>query len=456
MTPGLRALASLYGVFRHRQADRAALADFQNRRLRDLVEHAYARVPYYRDLFDRAGLQPGGVRTARDLRRLPVTARRDLQEQPVDRIVARGMDPARLITRTTSGSSGQPLAIRRTWLENHILQAVRIRAMHAQGMRATDRVVTVAMDRPPSPNDRIGHVNLLRSLGLYRHRTVHCLAPPPEILDAVAASKPDILGGFGGVLARVAELALEGKGPAVRPRQVIVGGDVLTPLMRRNLHDAFRAPVLELYTCVECMAIASECPETGLLHLAEDGVIVEVLDGDVPAREGERGEVVLTNLHSFAMPFIRYRLGDIVTKGPDVCRCGQPYGTISAVQGRMIDYFQLPGGRVMHPYQIVFGLMSDTIRWMRAYRLVQEREDRVVLLAVAWQTPSDDELQRVRRSLSAALGPDVEFDVRLVPELELERTGKFRVSRSMVRSAYDGLAWNRPSMSSREAGVDRS
>jgi phenylacetate-CoA ligase len=446
MTSGLRALASLYGVCRHRQADRAALVDFQNRRLRDLVEHAYARVPYYRDLFDRAGLQPGDVRTARDLRRVPVTSRRDLQEQPVDRIVARGVDPGRLITRTTSGSSGQPLAIRRTWLENRIQQAIRIRALHAQGMRATDRVVTVAIDRPPFANDRIGHVNLLRSVGLYRHHVVNCLAPPPEILDAIAAWKPDILGGFGGVLARVAELALDGRQPTVRPRLVIVGGDVLTPLMRRHLHDAFRSPVLELYTCVECMAIASECPETGHLHLAEDGVIVEVLNGDVPAREGERGEVVLTILHSYAMPFIRYRLGDIVTKGPDVCRCGKPYGTISAVQGRMIDYFQLPGGRIMHPYEIVFPLMTDTIRWMRAYRLVQEREDRVVLLAVASQTPSDDELQRVRRTLSAALGADVESDVQLVPELELERTGKFRVSRSMLNSAYDGLAWNRPSM----------
>jgi phenylacetate-CoA ligase len=424
-----------------RHADRDSLVAFQNRRLQALVAHACARVPHYRELFTRHGVGPDDIRTVADLRRLPVTSRHDLQ-QDAARVVAQGTEPSSLITRTTSGSSGVPLAIRRTWIETRLLQAVRARAMHEQGMRLTDRIASVARVAPPHQNDPQRQVRLLRALGMYRHRVVDCLATPREILDTLAAYRADIVGGFGGVVARIAEQATDDDRRRIRPRLVIVGGDTLTPLMRRHIAEAFGAPVLELYTSVECTVLASECRETGDLHLADDGVIVEVMNGEEPAREGERGEVVVTNLHAFAMPFIRYRLGDIVTKGSESCRCGKPYGTIRAVQGRMNDYFILPDGRAVHPFEIVYSLIAETVGWMRAYRLIQERTDLVALLTVPRVAPSAADLENVRRLASGVLGSGVRFEIRLVNDLELERTGKFRVSRSMVHSAYDAMAWN--------------
>jgi phenylacetate-CoA ligase len=446
MTPDipLKPLASIYGIYQRRHANREAIVAFQNQRLREMVAHAYARVPYYRELFDRNGLRPEDIQTTRDLAAIPVTSRSDLQVQDASRVVASGIDPGSLITRMTSGSSGQPLTIRRSWIETRVHQAVRVRAMHELGMRIRDRVVSVVLVKPPDPNARQGHLNFLRSFGVYRSHIVHCLAEPRVILDQLAELNADILGGFGGVVARVAEQVTQQDRRRIRPRLVVVGGDTLTPLMRHHITEAFGAPVLELYTSVECAIQASECRATGDLHVAEDGVILEVLEGNEPVREGERGEVVLTNLHAFTMPFIRYRLGDIVTKGSESCRCGRPYGTIRAVQGRMIDYFPLPGGRAVHPYEIVFALQTTTKGWMRAYRLVQEREDLLVMLAVARTAPNEDDLAKVRTLLTGVLGPRVSVEIRLVQDLDLERTGKFRVSRSLVRSAYDGLPWNLP------------
>jgi phenylacetate-CoA ligase len=101
-------------VARHARASRDEIVAYQSEHLRRLVSHAYRNVPYYRALFDRHGVAPHHVRTVADLALIPVTTKRDLQRAPAVEAVARGLDPDRLLVHTTSGSSGEPLSIRRT------------------------------------------------------------------------------------------------------------------------------------------------------------------------------------------------------------------------------------------------------------------------------------------------------------------------------------------------------
>jgi phenylacetate-CoA ligase len=181
--------------------------------------------------------------------------------------------------------------------------------------------------------------------------------------------------------------------------------------------------------------------ETGNLHTCDDSVIVEILKDGRPAGVGERGEVVITVLHSFAMPFIRYKLGDIVTKGEEKCACGKPYSTLRNVQGRMIDYFPLPGRRVIHPYDIVVKIVGDASPWIRQYQLTQEKENRIVLQIVPSGTVPERKKAKLTQSISALVGQDVTFEVMIVPKIHLEPHGKFRVSRSLVTSPYDEINW---------------
>jgi phenylacetate-CoA ligase len=148
--------------------------------------------------------------------------------------------------------------------------------------------------------------------------------------------------------------------------------------------------------------------------------------------------VVLTNLHAYAMPFLRYRIGDLATRA-DVCRCGLPFGSIGEIQGRMIDYFPLPDGRLLHPYEIVTRLVWGPGEWLRQYQLVQERRDRVVLYAVTDGPPSAQRLEEVGRTVRPLLGPGVEFEVQVVERIPIDAIGKLRPSRSLVHSEYDRL-----------------
>ncbi len=422
-------------------ASRQGLARFQEAQLRRLLNHAQERVPFYRARFERVGFEPRAFRGIEDLGTIPLTAKRDLLDQPAEALVARGTDPGRLIVRRTSGASGEPFSIRRTWLEERILTALRRRAHRELGQRATDHVASIALLRPPDPRDRQWLSRGLAALRLYRTTKLSCLDTPVEIATQLEALAADVVLGFPAVLARVADAILD-SGLRVRPRLVLIGGEVATAPMRERMREALGTPVLETYGAHEFNLVASECRATGDLHVSP-GVILEILRDGRPVAPGETGEVVATNLHAFAMPFIRYRLADVATQGLPGCPCGRGLPTIRNVHGRMLDYFTLPGGRPVHPYAIILPILGQA-PWIRQYRLVQEHEARVVLEAVVRREPEAAELQAFIALGLERLGAGVEFLVRIVAELPLEASGKFRAARSLVRSRYDERPAGRP------------
>jgi hypothetical protein len=102
----------------------------------------------------------------------------------------------------------------------------------------------------------------------------------------------------------------------------------------------------------------------------------------------------------------------------------------------MLDYFPLPDGRLLHPYGLAFPVMDTAASWIGQYQITQERRDRVVVRIVSRAPAAPGEVARVRAAVAAVVGPDVACDVQLVDEIPLEITGKFRVARSLVDSAY--------------------
>ncbi len=432
-------------VSRHPRSGREELRAFQDHALRRLVRHAYERVPYYRALFDRERLHPRHIRGIRDLDLLPFTSKADMRARPEAERIATGLDPARLLHVRTSGSSGEPFTIRRTWLEDKVQYALRLRAFAALGIVPRDRVAIVGLMSRPDSGDPKHLGRALRALGLHRRWKVDGLGAPDSTLRRLAEVQPDVLLGFPGMLDRLTSPELAPLRTRLRPRLVLVGGEVSTTAMRARLREAFGAAVAETYASHECPLMAWSCRHGAELHGCDDGVVLEVLRDGRPAAPGERGEVVATNLHAYAMPFIRYRLGDLATRGTE-CPCAQPFSTIATIEGRMVDYFPLPDGRLLHPYEIVTRLVWGPSEWIQRYQLVQERRDRIVLRVVGIEPPAD-RVAAIVAAVQPLLGPGVEFRVELADEIPLTAGGKLRPARSLVHSEYD------PPMSAATAGA---
>src|SRR5262249_9477728 len=157
--------------------------------------------------------------------------------------------------------------------------------------------------------------------------------------------------------------------------------------------------------------------------VAADGVIIEGLNAGRSARPGEVGESVATPPHALAMPFIRCRLGDTVRQGEGTSTCGAPSTTLFTVHARVLDHLPLANGRLLHPYRLVGVLLDQATRWIGQYRLIQERHDRVVLQVSPRLAPSSQEIHSVEEAARGHLGPGIEFQVFLVPEIPLDANG---------------------------------
>ena len=436
---GLHQLSILPSLLRHPRASRQEVLRFQARQLRRVITHAYDTVPYYRRLFDEAGVRPETIRTATDLTRIPVTTRRKLQELPPEDLLSQGFDPSQLLSQSTSGSSGEPLVVRRTWWEERMLGFLRLRTLVQCGVRLNDKVALVSFHLRPRPPKSALQRLIATAIPIEQHE-ISCLLSPEGILDAMEKIQPDVLAGYSGSLATVAKTVATSGRLSIHPRLIVCGSEVLTPLMARQISEAFHAPVYDTYASHEFGGIACECKTTGNYHVVDDGLILEVLQEGQPVALGGRGAVVGTSLHAYAMPFIRYELGDVVTRAADSCACGQPFSTLSGIQGRMIDFCPLPDGRTIHPYELLKVVRDDAYAWMHQYQFVQERRDRIVLRYVPRRPPSPDEEGRLRERLSQLFGPEVDFALRAVDDIASEPHGKFRIYRSLVASLYEGEA----------------
>jgi phenylacetate-CoA ligase len=281
-------------------------------------------------------------------------------------------------------------------------------------------------------------IGTLATLGLVQETVVDCSLDPQKILREVVEIEPDFLRGMAGVVDRLAVETSAAGLRDIRPRVVWVSGEVLTAAARIRIATAFRATVHNTYGTHEVGLLASDCRRGGLMHLGRPDLIVEVLDADGRSVDASQtGEIVVTALDSFAAPLIRYRLTDVVTRGPDACPCGRIGPTLTHIEGRSIDYFEMPDGRRIHPYRIL-GRTLAAAPWIRQYQLVQESPERIVLRFVP-REPVDDEARRgISLAVAPLLGPGVGFHVEAVGRIPPGTGGKTRAILSLMEPRASG------------------
>jgi phenylacetate-CoA ligase len=314
---------ALAAAWRHTGAARAELRAWQDARLRRLVLHAYESVPFYRRLFDRHRLHPRHIRGVVDLDLIPTTDKAEMRRRgPLD-LLAKGHDPEALLSVRSNGASGEPFTVRRTWLEDTLQSLLRFRAYREFGVRPRDRIVVVGGHGRPDA----GLGRTLRALGYQQKQVIDGLQDSTHVAAQLREAQPEALIGLPSLLDSLTAPELADAVGVVRPRVVILGGESATPAMRLRIRETFAAPLREIYTSHECPLLAWECRHSGDLHTCDDGVLVEVLRDGRPAEAGERGEVVMTNLHAYAMPFIRYRMGDLATRA-EPCGCGTAFAAL--------------------------------------------------------------------------------------------------------------------------------
>jgi phenylacetate-CoA ligase len=397
------------------------------------VRYAAATVPYYQDLFRKLGIDPGAVRTADDLTRLPLVDKATVRADPT-RFVSTSRAGSRSVAFVTSGTTGEPVEVRHD--HGSLLKNI------AYGERERAVVQEVC-----GPHFRELHVNYDRATvrkvwAFYRERTLipaptgrrvlDVSMPIPELLAAMNELRPDVIIGFGSFLETLFRIIAAGGHPIHRPRMLLHVADGMTPEGRRMIEGEFGIPVFSRYNAMESFKIGFQCRAGPGFHLHADLCHVRVVDAegrDVEA--GVPGEIVISNLVNRGTVLLNYRLGDRGTLAREPCSCGRTFPLLAALEGRSEDVVELADGRLVHPRSIWSVLLPR--RGILRYQLVQRAPARFQLrLATADQATFERLRPEIERDLAELLA-DSEIEIVRVRDLGLGEPGKFRPVRALSR-----------------------
>jgi phenylacetate-CoA ligase len=411
----------------------AQVRAFQNRKLRAMVQHAWANSPFYRAKFQAAGLTPHDIQCVEDLAKLPPTTKAEIQAAGVDQVLARGYSAANTIDEATSGSSGKVLHIHHTHEAFNRYFAFAFRHLWGIGYRPWQRVAYTSFDALlPLPWEKIG-LGQRQQIDLTRK-------DPRAYVEDLLRIQPQLITAYPSILQLVMNAATPAELARIRPHVIHLHSELLTESLRNQIRKAFGCDCFDDYSTFEFHHVAYEC-RLHRYHLAADNVIVEFMrDGGVrpedarplgAAQPGEEGEILLTGLTNHAMPLFRYAIGDVGIPSDEICPCGRGFPTMKLIQGRVDDFVIMPSGRRFSPRMI--NPVYEHLPGVMEHVLVQEALDHIVVhlnLDAAHQatTPA-----LVKEALGNLFGEPVHLEVKLTTEFERGRTGKLRNVVSKVK-----------------------
>jgi phenylacetate-CoA ligase len=422
---GVHDLAHLRTLLAHDTLPAAALRELQRRKLRDVLLHAYRTVPFYRRRFDEAGFDPNRFEAVEQLGALPILTKDEVNRNR-EAMVSSQHDPSALIRDTTSGSTGDPLRFYATEGKKSFVRAVTLRENSWLGCGVGDRILRlwgVTAGASPGLKARFGAEWVRRTRKVDAHDLTD--AQIDRFLRELRTYRPVLVIAYAKSIWFAAQYARRhGVEIPYAPRAIVATAEGLSPEERALVIDVFRAPVANRYASRELGQIASSCGASSRLHTVDEGCYVEIVD--LPGVGSDRGRIVVTDLVNDAMPLIRYDTGDVGVRASGPCGCGRPYGVLDDVQGRLCEWFRVPGGGYLHPYGLTRPFEDDA--GISNFQIVQDRLEvlRVkVVPAVGLQAP---DFARLRQRLAGLIPATMRVDIEVCDVIPPAPTGKHRMS----------------------------
>jgi phenylacetate-CoA ligase len=372
----------------------------QRRRLHNLLNHAYRHVPFYRKRLEALGYKPESPLEPETFQELPLLTKSDILSHR-DEMVAEDFSPAMLKLDATGGSTGHTLTFYhdRASLDN--LSAVTI------ANRLTNRVLNRLF--------------------------LDCFRLSDELLadyvDQLRRFRPKVLLGYATALATMAQYLEAREIRDIHLHAVISSAETLFDAQRRQIEGVFGCKVYNRYGCREAGPLVVECAE-GSLHINTDYVYLELLRDGQPAQPGEVGEIVITPLHRYGMPLIRYQIGDLgIAASQAPCACGRGLPIVERIVGRTSDMLVNASGDFFHGEYFTHLLYHQP--GVRQFQVVQPDARHLVFKIVIDQDFNQDLLKDLEEKILAFVG-SMNIQWQLVDEIPPFKSGKRSFTVSMV------------------------
>ena len=410
---------------------RPRLEALQISELQRVLLLARAKVPFYQRLFGDHAWRPEQFTSLKHLRRLPLVDKEAIMARPGD-FLAQDHDPRQLMTRTTGGSTGEPLVV-------YFDFATKCRDLantfYYVGVPGFDprqhRSIRLYGDR----------VEVDEAAGVYwtwespakaifsaYHVSEHTCRRYVEQINALA---PHYLHGRPSAVAPLCqEISRQGLKVSPGVSYIFLEGEILPPVQRQVIEQALGGRVLITYGHTEGALLGFSCPHSRHIHMAPQVGVVELLaaDGSAITAPGQPGEIVVTGFNNDVLPLLRYRTGDLGRWAAESCPCGRQYPLLAEVQGRIQDFVVSARGQAVPLTPALFNY--NEVDWSQTLRF-QVRQDQPgrLLLSIVPRPQAglgQDLAAALARQLAGVLPEGFTVHGQAVPEIERTPRGKYK------------------------------
>lgn len=402
------------------------LVELQNRKLRSLIHHVYKEVPYYRRVFDERGLSVQDIRSVHDLPKLPVLTK-DLIRQNLPDLMPRDAQKWRPRLYSSSGSTGEPLRYYTSMDALAMATASTFRGQGWAGYRLGEKMAVLGGSSVVSPNTP----SLRVRLRLAAERVVELSAAHmtedrmASYVDRIARYRPLFIRGYPTALYVLADYLRSKSLHLCGIKAVFTTAEMLLPEHRQAIESQFTCSVFDEYGCNDGGVQGYECTMHRGLHITAEKVIVESVDPDTqPGVVGSPADILATDLHNYAMPFLRYSVGDRAVLSGSPCPCGRGLPLIAALEGRTTDILRFDNGTVLSGMAMIAGIFKDC--HARQYQVVQTGGSALLVNVVKGQGYTQADTALITRGIRSRVGSDVEIAVQYVDNIATTRAGKHR------------------------------
>jgi phenylacetate-CoA ligase len=407
--------------------------DLQQKRLERLLLHAWRHTDYYHDVLESCGAVRNGNVNLDRFDDIPFLTK-DIIRKQGERLWARQMpDGVRAHMITSGGTTGEPIRFPQDNLHWAVNIATRIYQFGTLGKHLGDREMKIWGNEGDLAKGTQGvraRVENFVYNRKYQGAWYLSTERMKEIVDEINEWRPQLLWCFRDGIDAVAKY-INSQGLTVhQPGAIVLGGSTVYPFVVNTIEKAFHAPVLSAYGSREVGGVACECLGKMGHHIAANFAVIEAIDDDGQSVMEQDAELAITGLMSYAMPFIRYRLGDRGALTKRQCTCGRTFPLLGSISGRVVEAFVNSRGEQVDP---LYFIMSFRTSWdagtLRQFQIVQELDGSLTINLVPEAGVSAASIgfdyAEITRKIRLVMGEECVVRFERVSEIPLSASGKF-------------------------------
>ena len=392
---------------------------YQLKQFKKLIQYAYEYVPMYREFYDSHNFKPVSICSYEDIEKVPIINKKMIRNFSLEKRIDTQTKEKRIYKETTSGSTGQPMAIWTAKTESFIESLKSIRFLREWAYSPFYN--TVQLWRTDVEPKKM----LVQKFGLFRRQLISILDNPDTVVGRLKRSQCDVLFATRSSLEIFSE-ELNKRGVKITPKILVSCCEVLTDEQRQFFQETYGCAPLEIYGAVETGNIAWECPTNNQnLHIEMESVLINFRDIQSMEDGTQIASIIATNLKNHVMPFIRYDLGDLIILPESTqCPCGRTLPLLGKIFGRNDDILEYSGRKFN--FHFFYNYFKNYL-YINRYKVVQTK-----MGDIEFRVHLFDDTEGTRQRCLSDLSSDFSdlfspLNVKFVEGFPISSSGKFKV-----------------------------